>query len=180
MNPPYNSQQYWPGELPLPECFALLCPVVAALLLVAAGVFQLCSRGWPRLGAERERLQRRSRNAARWAFVALSGLVPCAVGLLWRNHELAPLKRFLQERTVALRAFEAAHPELHAEAIVTAFRATDPGPWIFRFDEQHTPVKVYPTLAGLDRGVYFAVNFGGLGADIAVFDPDTLWVIHSY
>lgn len=87
MDPPYNSQQYWPGELPLPECFALLCPVVAALLLVAAGVFQLCSLGWPPLGAEREPWQRRSRNAAKWALVSLSGLVPCAVGLPWRNHQ---------------------------------------------------------------------------------------------
>ena len=180
MDPPYDSRQYWPGELPLPECFALLCPVVAALLLVVAGVFHLRSLRCPRFGAERGRWQRRSRNTAQWALVCSSGLVPCAVGLLWRNYQLAPLKRFLQERTVALRAFEAAHPQLDQEATVLAFRRTDPGPWTFRFDELHTPVKVYPTIAGLERGVYFAVNFGGLGADIAVFDPDTLWVIHSY
>jgi hypothetical protein len=151
--------------------FGLLCCLVATLSFVTAGVLRLMALGYPRL-------EWRSRRLARFGLVPVLLLVPCAIGLYWRNRTLHALKAFLQERTVALRAFQLSHGELTDDEVVKAFHRTDPGPWIFRFDDQHTYVKVYPTRVSC--GVAFAVNFGGRGADVAVFDPDTMLVINSY
>jgi hypothetical protein len=171
LEPLIDSTGYWPGELPAPEVVGLLGCLYATVSFVSAGLLRL-------LALRKSALLSPSRQLAKLGLLSVLLLGPCAIGLLWRNHSLQELKRFLQQRTVALRAFQASHPELNDDQMVTDFYRTDPGPWTFRFDEQHTYVKVYPTRS--NDGVYFAVNFGGLGADIAVFDPDTMIVLNSY
>lgn len=166
-----DSTGYWPGELPAPEVVGLLSCFLVTVSFVSAGLLRILALRYSTLLSP-------SRRLATVGLLSVLLLGPCAVGLLWRNHSLRVLKRFLQERTVALRAFQASHPELDDDHVVTDFYRTDPGPWTFRFDERHTYVEVYPTRS--NDGVYFAVNFGGLGADIAVFDPDTMIVMNSY
>jgi hypothetical protein len=166
-----DSTGYWPGELPAPEVVGLVSCFFAMLCLMSAGLLRILTLRYPMLLSP-------SRRLATLGLLSILLLGPCAVGLLWRNYDMRVLKRFLQERTVVLRAFQASHSDLNDDQVVIDFYRTDPGPWTFRFDEQHTYVEVYPTRT--NDGVYFAVNFGGRGADIAVFDPDTMIVLNSY
>jgi hypothetical protein len=171
LEPLIDSTRYWPGELPAPEVFGLLSCFFVVVFFLSGGLLRLVALRYSRLLSL-------SRRLATFGLLSILLLGPCAVGLLWRNHSLQALKRFLQERTAALRDFQSSHPELNDGQVVRNFYRTDPGPWTFRLDEQHTYVDVYPTRS--NHGVYFAVNFGGLGADIAVFDPDTMIVLNSY
>ncbi len=54
---------------------------------------------------------------------------------------------------------------------------TDPGPWAFQIDPNYAPIVVYPTL--MADGPRMAVNFGGPGSDITIFDADTMRVVFS-
>jgi hypothetical protein len=171
LEPLIDSTGYWPGDLPAPEIVGLLACFFAAVFFVSAVMMRILALRYSTLLSASHRL-------ATFGLLSLLLLGPCAGGLLWRNYSLRVLKRFLQDRTVALRAFQASHPELNDNQWVTDFYRTDPGPWTFRFDNQHTYVEVYPTRS--NDGVYFAVNFGERGADIAVFDPDTMIVMNSY
>jgi len=166
-----DSTRYWPGELPAPELVGVLSCLFATLFFVSAGLLRI-------LAVRYLPLKKPSRRLATFGLLSILLLGPCAAGLLWRNHSLRALKRLLQDRTLELRAFQASHPELDEDEVVRHFYRTGPGPWTFRFDERHTYVDVYPTRS--NDGVYFAVNFGGRGADISVFDPDTMIVMNSY
>jgi hypothetical protein len=166
-----DPQVYWPGDFPLPEHFIALMSFIACGCLLAAAV------AWWRSGGLVQRHER-----SKWwlaaALICLLCAAPSISAIYERNTgRWAGLKAFLQGREAALHRFKNAHPELSKEQIVKSFRLSDPGPWRFQIDPNYGPVTVYPTL--MADGPRMAVNFGGPGSDIAIFDPDTMWVVFS-
>lgn len=161
---------YFPGDPPLPETLVVLSWFFGIVNCFAAAVLCALSFKFSRLRCASDI------TTALGVTSVLFGLV-CYMPIQSRNEELRELKVFLHAREAAVQRFALAHSGLSPKEIARRFRSTDAGPWIFQQRSWRTPVAVYPRL--INDGVHMVVNFGGRAADVAVFDPETMWTIYS-